>query len=178
MEDGIDRTPKGLAASMNSPSFSLARERMKKKAALLKQAGAPREGIWYWVFLNPDWKLITWDAPTGGDVLHAKVWSDVVNAYLTPHYKLDPASVAAAKALPYAMPRGRISSETLDGGKKYFFVRHGEDTPVPNGLHQVEEKFNLITHMLEGMAEELYDPHETVVKNEVAEMQRLIGAEF
>lgn len=173
--DKIDRTPAGLNESLKSEPFNLARERMRKKAeALLKKAGAPQEGIWYWVFLAPDWKLITWNGPSA---THMGVWPDVVNAYLAPHYKLSPPAIAQAKSLVYAFPRGRVSAES-EGNMKYFFIRHGNDTPTPEGLKQVESDFNLIRHLLEGMAEEIYDGHETTVGSETEEMRKLLGQEL
>ena len=177
MDDGIDRSPKGLAESLKSPAFNLARERMKKRAAQLKQAGVPHNGIWYWLFLAPEWKLFTWDFPVRDkvDFLHVQAWPDLVRFHLAPHYKLSPEATRLATELPYAFPRGRVTSEN---DLNYFFIRHGEDTPVPGGLRQVEGKFNLTAHLLEGMAEEIYDPHETTVKNEKEEAIRLIGANY
>ena len=61
MTDGIDRTPDGQKASLSSESFNMARQRMRAKT--LKIASLPHVGIWYWVFLAPDWRLFTWDFP-------------------------------------------------------------------------------------------------------------------
>jgi hypothetical protein len=160
-------------------SFNFQREKMRKRGVQLKKGGAPREGIWYWVLLSSDWKLLTWDSPVREkrDFLHVEVWPAIVRSHLVSHYGLSPSEARRATELPYAFPRGRISSES-EGKLHYFFVRHGNDTPVPDGLRQVEGRFNLVRHLLEGLAEEIRDRHETMDRTQNEEMTQLIGTKF
>ena len=173
-EDGIDRTPAGLKAAMNSPAFNLARQRMQKN--IRKTASLPHTGIWYWVFLKPEWKLFTWDFPLKDkiDFLHVQVWPDLVRNHMRPHYKLDEDAILAASDLPYAFPRGRVTA-VVENGLLYLFIRHGNDTPIPNGLRQVEDKFKLTQHVLLGQGEEIYDPHETMVAEQRTQMEAILA---
>ena len=175
--DGIDRTPEGQQASLASAPFASARERMRKRAAAKqKRTALPHAGIWYWVFLAPEWKLFTWDFPVRDriDFLHVQVWPDLVRNHLRPHYGLSEKAIKAASELPYSFPRGRVTA-IAENAAFYLFVRHGNDTPVPDGLRQVESKFNLARHIMEGLAEEIYDPHETMVAEQRARMEAILA---
>lgn len=175
---GEFRDPK---KSMTTKPFNLARERMRIQAeTMLKTAGEPKNGIWYWVWLKPQWKLLTWAFPAREkkDELHINVWPKIVTSIITPHYGLSQQQATLALELPYSMPRGRVTAEVMeDEGKQttYFFIRNGSDIPTPDGKKRIENDFNLTLHLLEGLAEWIYDSEETMVKAEEEQMSQIIG---
>lgn len=175
--DNIDRSPKAINEQLKSDAFNMARFRMQKKAEkLVKKAAMPHDGIWYWIYLKPNWKLISYDFPIKDriDFLHINVWRDLVSNHLAPFYKWNKDVISIAQELPYGTPRGRVSAERIDN-LSYFFIRHGNDTPIPKGLDQIIEKYNLKIQMLEGLAEFIYDPHETMVKEQQQKLRELMN---
>jgi hypothetical protein len=167
--------------SLNTKPFNLARAEMQKKAAsMLKEASAPKDGIWYWAFIKPEWKLITWAFPAKDkkNVNHIELWPKVCQSILAPHYKWTQSQLREAMALPYSMPRGRVTAEMLEEKGQsltYFFIRHGNDTPPPHNINEVISTYDLSLHVLEGLAELIYDPEETMVAEEQKAMATLIG---
>ena len=169
----IDRSPKGLKQALRTRPFNLARRKMQRAAAMVKKAGRPKDGIWYWVpSPSGQWSFLTWEGDTA---YHADVWPIVVRFHLAKAYGLNDEQIKAACELPYGVPRGRVTMEQVSG-RKYFFVRHGGDTPTGQaGLQNVLDEFNLIAHSLNGLAELIRDPHETMVKEQRAALSVILG---
>ena len=169
----IDRSPKGLKQALQTKSFNLARRKMQRAATTVKKAGRPNDGIWYWVpSPSGQWNLLTWEGDTA---YHAEVWPIVARFHLAKAYGLNEEQIKAVAELPYSVPRGRVTMES-DGKVKYFFVRHGGDTPVGDaGLKEVLDKFNLVAHSVNGLAELIRDPHETMVNEQRAALLVILG---
>jgi len=167
--------------SLSTESFNLARDKMRQQAsAMIKEASAPKDGIWYWVFLKPDWKLVAWAFPARDkkNVNHIDLWPKVCQSFLAPHYKWNQSQLNEAMRLPYSMPRGRVTSEVFEENGQtmtYFFIRHGSDTPAPHNLNEIMNEYGLSLHVLEKMAEFIHDPEETMVEEEQAAMVALIS---
>lgn len=106
-------------------------------------------GIWYYVFLRPDWKLETFRTDDYGEgVDHFSAWGTHILPILKQHYKLDARTAGRLKDLAYGMPRGRvdrIAPEIHKVGERpgdwMFF--HGKD--FPRGLILESEKRKLIS---------------------------------
>lgn len=97
-------------------------------------------GIWYYLFLQPDWKLETFRTDDYGEgVDHFNVWGTHLVRILKQHYKLDVRTAARSKGLAYGMPRGRV--DRLASDDWVFF--HGKD--FPRGLTLESEKRKLIS---------------------------------
>ena len=106
---------------------------------LLHEDRRPSEGIWYWVYLKPDWELRVFKNTEYGDFLtHVDVWEDYIAPLLAEHYNV---SLKSLINIPYAMPRGRVVKRK-DGT---WFLYHGND--APGGLAKWKKKiihaFNL-----------------------------------
>jgi hypothetical protein len=168
--------------SLTTEPFNLARSKMKQKGSLMiKEAAVPKDGIWYWVFLKPEWKLVTSAFPVREkkNVNHVELWPKVCQSFLSQHYKWTQSQLNEAMSLPYSMPRGRVTAEALEENGQtmtYFFIRHGSDTPAPRTLNEIVNEYGLSLHLLEGMAEFIHDPEETMVKEEQNAMAVLIGS--
>lgn len=135
----------------------------------------PVGGIWYYVWLKPKWELVILH---GEDRLHLDMWFDHVIPVLKKKYKLTSKQVAWLGDLPYSLPRGRVT-EITERGESAFMVRHGHD--FPSGLREASELkkimayFGLTNRVILGHVETIVDPHETMVAEEQAVLQGMIG---
>ncbi len=106
-------------------------------------------GIWYYLFLHPDWRLETFRTDEYGEgVDHFHVWGRHLVPILKQHYKLDARVSGKLRELAYGMPRGRvdrIAPEIHKVGERpgdgVFF--HGKD--FPRALTLESEKRKLIS---------------------------------
>jgi hypothetical protein len=109
----------------------------------------PMTGIWYYVYLHPEWKLETFRTDEYGEgVDHFGAWGTHIVPILRAHYQLDDRTTARLKETAYGMPRGRvdrISPEIYKVGERpgdwVFF--HGDD--FPSGLVRASQERKLIS---------------------------------
>lgn len=103
-------------------------------------------GIWYYVYLEPDWRLETWRADEHGeDVDHLGVWRTYLVPVLKDHYKLDDRAAERLKGLAYGVPRGRLdqTESEVRGRPGDWVFYHGQD--FPSGLTEESERRKLMS---------------------------------
>jgi hypothetical protein len=144
-------------------------EKMKKDS--LREDYRPSEGIWYWVWLKPKWKLMEFKATEYGDLTHEDAWRRYVSDNLVVHYNIRE-GVDEIKDAYTGMPRGRVAHV----GKKWVFY-HGDDTPInfAKAKIQIVSRFELTKQALAGQVEFKFDEHETMQEDDRAIVKKYIG---
>jgi hypothetical protein len=144
-------------------------------APTIKTAGNPLQGPWYFVFLKPNWVLQT--MPMSGDeqtMDHPDFWKVIVTQNIAPHYKIKKQSIIAdLQNLPYAMPRGRITSIQTFGGRKQWAAYHGNDYQYSTAdKKKIASEFNLTEQLYAGLLRFIPDDHEHAISHD---FQRFIS---
>lgn len=115
----------------------LRRYRIAKKLAALREARKPMTGPYYWVPTPNGWDLYIYPEEAYPAKIHDYFWRTSVVPMLVEEWNLDPSLILDLKKLPFSVPRGRVSRENI------YYLNHGDDTPVPDGLKKVISEMNL-----------------------------------
>ena len=155
-------------------------EAFKQRWVKIRESIMPSEGIWYIIYLKPNWVLKTYKEIDFPDCAHAQMWEDDLSHVVADHYKVPQKKLAS---LPYAFPRGRIAN--LNPGRgittpsdRYgdkWVVYYGKDLPGGDGKWKAKilSSFDLSSFI--GRVEWKLDDHEITQEEDVAEMVGLIG---
>ncbi len=183
--DGLDGRPKELLREAEIRIGEAAREISETSNLLEKEKLVT--GIWYYVYLDPDWTLLTFRTDDHGEgVDHLGVWGTHIVTLLKAHYKLDDRTAGRIRETAYGMPRGRVDRIEPDIHKvgerpgDWMFY-HGED--FPTGLTEESEHRKLISAFgLSRLAAKAPDKirfepskHERMVPEEKALLQKLLN---
>lgn len=144
----------------------------KLKRDSLKEDYRPSEGIWYWVWLRPKWKLTEFKKTEYGDMTHEDAWTRYVSGKIAKHYGVSNDDLKDAYT---GMPRGRV---VRIGKKDVLWVfYHGDDTPISFGRakFQLVSRFELRKQASEGQTGFQFHEHETMQEDDMAIVQRSIG---
>jgi hypothetical protein len=147
---------------------------------LLLESQEPSPGIWYILWLKPNWELFTYKETEFPNVDHSRVWTAALHIKVAEHYKIDERKV---KNLVYAFPRGRVVYRNKRGrpidintdktGKWYLY--HGRD--FPGGISKWKKKI-ISEFNIAGFLDKIewdYDDHERMQRDDVLKMSSLIG---
>lgn len=141
----------------------------------LKEDIRPSEGIWYWVWLKPNWQLREFRfTEYGEDIQHDEAWRNYIAPEIAKHYKVKLTEVVGVDSLINAytgMPRGRVAKTD-----KWMFY-HGNDTPIPmvKAKLMIASRFNLRSALVEGKAEFRFDEHEAMQDEDKTVLESIIG---
>jgi hypothetical protein len=143
---------------------------------MLVEDTRPSEGIWYYVYLKPIWKLYVFKATEYGDMTHVDAWSKYLADIVAKHYKVNPDKVIGAESLRTAylcMPRGRVFQDQ----KGKWIFNHGNDFPVPikKAKKLLPAEFELTKQALQKMVEFRFEDHEVQDPHDVHIFKTLVG---
>ena len=133
----------------------------------------PSSGIWYYVYLKPDWKLV---AECGDTLQHMTYWPRVIVPMLAAHYGLDVVAFNMLMPLSESMPRGRVTSELYG---ESCTIAHGND--FPSGTFEDEQLAILVKAFKLGHRCEhdkvmiVFEEHETMRPDHKRRLQKIIG---
>lgn len=149
----------------------------------LNEDRRPSPGIWYYIYLAPEWKRLAFryiEYPKVPD--HPTAWQEYVVPALTTHYKLTPEQARQLEDLPYAMPRGRVdltANQPNDPISNKWLMSFGNDFPA--GLDVETEKgrlindFNLANFACRDMVIFTVHEHEKMTLKHKDAIQKIIG---
>lgn len=146
------------------------------------------QGIWYWVYLRPEWKLYAWPFGKFGELGHIDVWSKYVVPLIMDHYKLSEDKRQKLEKTYYAFPRGRICyapqgiDVRLPGEEPgNWYIYHGGNTPgdskdeVEAHRREVLNAFGLNQAAARGLVHWKITEHESNLKEHVEKCREMIG---
>jgi hypothetical protein len=142
-----------------------------------RTAMKPSEGIWYYVYLKPHWKLFTIPFEKDKDFLHMEMWSNIVVPELIKHYKIEEFQEKEDLTnLVYSLPRGRV----VHTAKDTWVLYNGNDLPKSLSRSSEEKKiissFGLTSLLLSKKNVEFaFDEHEQMEPRQKEELQEIIG---
>lgn len=160
---------------MEHPAKVYNRRKILAKKAMEKQAGAPLQGPYYFVYLKPNWVLKA--MPSKDQFMaHTDFWPALVDTVIAPFYKIkDPRRLELLRGLVYSMPRGRVSDYQMPRGPKTWIVVCGNDfTMNPAEQKQVLSQFNLLQQFSAGLVKFKPDDHEVMFPDEFEDFKNLV----
>lgn len=136
-------------------------------------APSASEGIWYYLWLEPDWFFIP-SIESGNS--HWAWWNDSIADEIAQHYDLDKKELRTLKTLQHSLPRGRI----VEDKPGHFVVAHGNDFPRSlsprSEINTIIGAFGLSKPHLLGNVEVRFEAHETMDSKHREQLEELIGA--
>jgi hypothetical protein len=160
------------------------------KKNIIREDAAPHTGIWYYLWLKPQWKL--WTYPYH-DVKkqwsHFEIWQELCKT-VESHYAVG--HIEEMQELPYCFPRGRVdTSDILTTGEQMlrnevkdpvmpaeYYLLHGDwpSALSPAGeLKKIISLFNLIGPANRNLVHVKETKHEMTDPKHVEAMENLIG---
>jgi hypothetical protein len=135
-----------------------------------------RHGIYYWVYLKPNWVLKSLVDDSFSDLGHPSLWRDLARNVIAPHYKItDPTLLRELSNIPYSMPRGRLANIKNPQGQRQFIFWNGNDfTMTEQQKKQLIQAFDLGTEYVNGMVRFAYDDHEVMLPDDVSQLKNII----
>jgi hypothetical protein len=137
------------------------RYRLAKKLAVIREAAKPMEGPYYWFPSKDGWELLAYYDEVYPDIIHDEAWRKSVVHRLGEEWGLSREQLLELRKWPYALPRGRISGGL--GTPVVFYLNHGNDTPIPEGLDKVMSEFHLWGLQKIDKLKVVYDNHERMI---------------
>lgn len=129
------------------------------------------EGIWYYIWLRPDWHLMYDLDPQAS---HLQFWRKTVAPMLVDWYKLKESARIKLGELNASMPRGRV---LLDEGR--YGIYHGEDFPKKlsqeGELKKIVSAFGLSRYWILRRVDVRFEPHECMDKKQQTALRKLLG---
>ena len=155
----------------NKLDNALGLSKNKDLGKILSEEGeVPHVGIWYYLWLKPDWKL--WPYPYINRARgHYEVWP-ALSEIVSNHFHLLPNESSVLQEQYRCFPRGRIDKI----GDKWY-ICHGGDFPKDeNGeINTIISRFNLTIPKIRGLVEIKIDDHEKTDPKHVNIAKMLIG---
>lgn len=160
-----------------------------QRERLLKEDRTPAtEGIWYYIFLAPTWKLEIFrtDKEPFYGLGHREAWKDYITPMLAAHYKLPEAQARALEEYAQAFPRGRMgkipeASVAVKPGEEpgHWYFWHGGDFPkglsIEREKHKLVSAFNVSMQVVRGLLHWQEVDHEKMDAEDQRELQRRLG---
>lgn len=144
---------------------------------LLKQAGKPMTGPWYYLYLQPKWVLKTYPEPSDDDfqgVDHINWWTELAKDVSTHYGIVNPKTVTEMSNLCYSMPRGRVVCRRYNGRPTWVFY-HGSDFKYTDAMKkEMVSAFNLTQQASAGLVKFDLDSHEVMDPSEHEEMMSIL----
>ena len=146
------------------------------KTAAIKRNGrangdAATEGIWYFVYLKPDWMLLL---DRDRNASHLQYWRKTVVPMLIDWYKLKKDVAPKLGELSASMPRGRVLEDEGRHG-----VYHGGDFPkslsFQGEINKIISGFGISKRYLLQRVDIRYEPHEKMEAAQQKVLQKIIG---
>ncbi len=108
---------------------------LKRLEGTLKEDRRPKLGIWYYLWLKPEWKLWHYEyTDVDKNLSHYEAWQ-VLAVDVAKHYGItDQSKIDALKEAYLCMPRGRVDSSqglNLTSTVEWYGIFHGNDFPKP-----------------------------------------------
>jgi hypothetical protein len=136
-------------------------------------SGKPAEGIWYYIWLKPNWKFFS---VQNGERMHCEMWERFVKHEIKDHYKLNDEDVDKIEDVLCSMPRGRCNFVN-----DRFELYHGDD--FPSGKNAETEKtkimgwFNLTALYFHDRdkVKFVFDPHYKMSQEEKDIVESVLG---
>lgn len=162
-------------------------KRLEKVLGPIKEDTSPKLGVWYYLWMEPEWKLWTYEVKLDQKIIaHDEVWR-ILAQDIGEHYNLSVAQTDELAKHPYGLPRGRVdtTSDMIFGVKPKddkIFVVHGDDFPSSMSkeaeLKKIVSRFDLIKLLLDkqnNKVEIVHHEHEEMVEKDKELLQNLIG---
>jgi hypothetical protein len=159
----------------------------KIRLKLLKvacESQQPSEGVWYLIYLKPNWIIRAYKDIDYPNVDHVKVWSRDVSHIVAEHYKTSQKEI---EMHPYAFPRGRVvninpsrkgvpTRAEMYGDKWAMYF--GDDLPggAAKWKAKILNEFDLSWTI--GRIEWRYDDHEIRQDEDVRSLSVAIGVDL
>jgi hypothetical protein len=147
------------------------------KGVVVKTAGKPLQGPWYYIYLRPKWEIRTMPMDSSSTMDHPQFWRTIVDDSIVPHYGVkDPVIIRELKNLPYAMPRGRVASVRKLGGGPQWVAYYGQDYKYNRQeMLRILGEFNLLPQFQAGLARFVPDEHEVIVRHDFERFNRMVN---
>jgi hypothetical protein len=118
-------------------------------------------GPYYWVPTSNGWDLDVFPEELyPEDKVHDWFWRRYIVPKLSEEWSLSSEQIMTLKKIPYSVPRGRVSQEF---DTPNFYLNHGNDTPIPNGLDKVIKEMNLSGMRSSDRLKIAFDSHEVMI---------------
>jgi hypothetical protein len=169
-------------------------EKLNKAFKIIKETRRmPTAGIWYYIWLKPQWELIVFPAldengeKEYGDLAHLEAWMNYLVPKLVTHYglKLTKEQLEQLTDAYRGVPRGRvdISDDLIHGGTpkgpSMWFIFHGNDFPkgknIESELGKIMRELRIAGFAASGKIQTKYSEHETMVESHQKVLQQLLG---
>jgi hypothetical protein len=142
-----------------------------KKSQNESNGGFATEGIWYYVYLRPDWHLMYDLDPNAS---HLQFWRKTVAPMLMDWYKLDDSARVKLSELSTSMPRGRVLLN-----ERRYGIYHGDDFPKglsrDGELKKIVSAFGLSRYYILKRVDVCFEPHECMDKKQQTALRKLLG---
>jgi len=129
--------------------------RRARQHLIVSEARSPQTGIYWWGPIKAGWKLFPFFEEYYGSLQHDEMWGKWADTILGRN------SIGYGVRDAYAgLPRGRVVKELSNKGSETgrWFILHGDDTPISDGLELVASAFNIPPDKMKFV----YDDHERV----------------
>jgi len=158
--------------SADSPHLAHLREKLKREN--LRRDRRPSAGIWYWVWLRPNWILCDFKETEYGKITHEQVWVKYVAPEIARHYRLTKHDAERLNPLTKSLPRGRV----FRGRKTGFWIfMHAADNPRGNQHFEMllPSRFNLTKQLLFGGVSFAKDELLEMLPSDQSALKAIIG---
>jgi hypothetical protein len=168
-------------------------EKLNKAFKIIKETRRmPTTGIWYYIWLKPQWELEVFPAldenggKEYGDLSHLEAWMNYLAPKLVTHYglKLTNEQLEQLTDAYRGVPRGRvdISDDLIHGtskGSSIWFILHGNDFPrgknMESELGKIMRELRIAGYAASGKIKTKYSEHETMVESHQKVLQQFFG---
>jgi hypothetical protein len=152
---------------------------------VMQEDARPSPGIWYYLWLKPEWKRIIVRYTDYGPYGHPEFWEEYIAHEILSFYKIEKSKLDQVADLCYSMPRGRVERMPDTGimmaNEKpgVWYMDYGGD--IPSSLNAEAEQrrliseFNLSGFANRDMVEFRVVNHEKMLGEHKEKLQKLIG---
>jgi len=168
-----------ILSTYESPQMRVAVRNFRNRAIV--ESKVPQTGAYWWL-PTPDggWELdVYYDSEFKSNTMHTDMWHKYVLDRLAILWNKDPQKLRRQLKHDYTgLPRGRVSRGGFKGG--VYYVSHGDNTPVRDGLKKVIAAFNLagIARNDPKAVRIAQDEHETAIAGHPEAVQMAIGKDL
>lgn len=126
-------------------------KRLKNPEVEKLRSDRPREGVWYYVWLKPRWKLVG-----AFNTSHLELWNKEVVPVIGKHYRLSADARKDLETAHKSMPRGRVGIRS-----SVWFSWHGNDVKQ-DVLDAVTSGFGLTPLLMKNELTVAFHDHEVM----------------
>ena len=180
IEPNFDRLEELCETLLSLPTDDMSISLESHKLARINESDIAVDGIFYYVYLKPNWQIVSFSMTKEDAIIHPDLWQRAVVPLLVKHYKIkkDFANNTEFKFAFSAMPRGRVMGYP-DGS---WIVDYG---PLPKTLPEnrvrveVVNRFGLTRSKLEGKVKFVTnDQHYVPDPQHVSLVEQVIGVSW